>query len=267
MSQAVLDATIAKRDSAAAAVQKVEAIIAQKTITAPFAGRLGLRHMEKGQYMSPGQAMVWLQALDPIWVDFPVPEANIGKFTIGSAIELTAEAYPGQLFKGEVEAFDAKLGQDTRTLMVRARVPNPDRKLLPGMFANVAVLAGSAKEFVTLPRTAVTYGLYGDSVWVVKEGASEPAANPAPTASAEPVASAIAADATPTGSVPAEPKLTAERRFVRVGPTEGDRVAILEGVKDGEQVVTSGQLKLQPGATIKVDNSGALKAPVELPKQ
>lgn len=267
VSQAALDATIAKRDSAAAAVQKVEAIIAQKTITAPFAGRLGLRRMEKGQYMSPGQAMVWLQALDPIWVDFPVPEANIGKFTIGSAIELTAEAYPGQLFKGEVEAFDAKLGQDTRTLMVRARVPNPDRKLLPGMFANVAVLAGSAKEFVTLPRTAVTYGLYGDSVWVVKEGASEPAANPAPTASAEPVASAIAADATPTGSVPAEPKLTAERRFVRVGPTEGDRVAILEGVKDGEQVVTSGQLKLQPGATIKVDNSGALKAPVELPKQ
>jgi membrane fusion protein (multidrug efflux system) len=267
VSQAILDQTIAKRDSAAAAVQKVEATIAQKTITAPFAGRLGLRHVEKGQYVSPGQALVWLQALDPIWVDFPVPEVTVSKFQIGSAIELTADAYPGQLFKGEVEAFDAKLGQDTRTLMVRARVPNPDRKLLPGMFANVAVLAGSAKEFVTVPRTAVTYGLYGDSVWVVKEGASEPAANPAPTASAEPVASAIAADAAPTGSVPAEPKLTVERRFVRVGPTEGDRVAILEGVKDGEQVVTSGQLKLQPGATIKVDNSGALKAPVELPKQ
>jgi len=267
VSQAILDQTIAKRDSAAAAVQKVEAIIAQKNITAPFAGRLGLRRMEKGQYMSPGQAMVWLQALDPIWVDFPVSEATIGKLTIGSTIELTAEAYPGQLFKGEVEAFDAKLGQDTRTLMVRARVPNPDRKLLPGMFANVAVLAGSAKEFVTVARTAVTYGLYGDSVWVVKEGASEPAANPAPTASAEPVASAIAADATPTGSVPAEPKLTVERRFVRVGPTVGDRVAILEGVKTGEEVVTSGQLKLQPGATIKVDNSGALKAPAELPKQ
>jgi membrane fusion protein (multidrug efflux system) len=267
VSQAILDQTIAKRDSAAAAVQKVEAIIAQKNITAPFAGRLGLRRMEKGQYMSPGQAMVWLQALDPIWVDFPVSEATIGKLTIGSTIELTAEAYPGQLFKGEVEAFDAKLGQDTRTLMVRARVPNPDRKFLPGMFANVAVLAGSAKEFVTVARTAVTYGLYGDSVWVVKEGASEPAANPAPTASAEPVASAIAADATPTGSVPAEPKLTVERRFVRVGPTVGDRVAILEGVKTGEEVVTSGQLKLQPGATIKVDNSGALKAPVELPKQ
>ena len=130
--------------------------------------------------MSAGQALVWLQALDPIWVDFPVAEATVGKFQIGSTIELAADAYPGQLFKGEVEAFDAKLSQDARMLMVRAKVPNPDRKLLPGMFANVAVLAGGAKDFVTVPRTAVTYGLYGDSVWVVKEGAPEPA--PAPHA-------------------------------------------------------------------------------------
>ena len=113
---------------------------------------------------------------------FPWPEAAVGKFTIGSHIELAADAYPGEMFKGEVEAFDAKLSQDARMLMVRARVPNPDRKLLPGMFANVAVLAGGAKEFVTVPRTAVTYGLYGDSVWVVKEGAAEPAAAPPPTA-------------------------------------------------------------------------------------
>ena len=267
VSQAVLDQTIAKRDSAAASVQKMEAIIAEKTIEAPFAGRLGLRHVEKGQYVEAGHALVWLQSLDPIWVDFPVPEGSIATFKIGSAVELAADAYPGQMFKGEVEAFDAKLSQDARMLMVRARVPNPDRKLLPGMFANVAVLAGGAKEFVTVPRTAVTYGLYGDSVWVVKEGAPEPAPSATPTASAEPVASAAAADAGPTGAIPAEPKLTVERRFVRVGPTEGDRVAILEGVADGDMVVTSGQLKLQPGATIKVDNSGALKAPAELPKQ
>lgn len=267
-SQAVLDQTIAKRDSAAAAVQKMEATIALKTIAAPFAGRLGLRHVERGQYVSPGQALVWLQALDPIWVDFPVAEAAVGKFAIGSHIELAADAYPGEMFKGEVEAFDAKLNQDARMLMIRARVPNPDRKLLPGMFANVAVLAGGAKDYVTVPRTAVTYGLYGDSVWVVKEGTAEPEAPPQPMAKAEPVASAVAADATPTGAIPAaEPKLTAERRFVRVGPSEGDRVAILEGVKPGEQVITSGQLKLQPGATIKVDNAGALKAPAELPRQ
>jgi membrane fusion protein, multidrug efflux system len=267
VSQAVLDQTVAKRDSAAAAVQKMEAIIAEKTITAPFAGRLGLRHVERGQYVEAGHALVWLQSLDPIWVDFPVSEGSIASFAIGSTIELAADAYPGQVFKGEVEAFDAKLSQDARMLMVRARVPNPDRRLLPGMFANVSVLAGGAKEFVTVPRTALTYGLYGDSVWVVKEGAPEPAASPAPMASAEPVASAVAADAAPTGAIPSEPKLTVERRFVRVGPTEGDRVAILEGVVAGEKVVTSGQLKLQPDATIKVDNSGALKAPAELPKQ
>src|SRR5919106_1208255 len=228
-------------------------------ITAPFAGRLGLRRVEKGQYVSPGQALVWLQALDPIWVDFPVAEASVGKFTIGSEVELTADAFPGQKFKGKVEAFDAKLGNDTRTLMVRATVPNPDRKLMPGMFANVAVLAGGAKEFVTVPRTAVTYGLYGDSVWVVKESQAEPSQSAPATASAEPVASAIASDATPTAALPAEKKLTAERRFVRIGPSEGDRVAILEGVKAGETVITSGQLKLQPDAAIKVDNSGALK--------
>jgi len=102
---------------------------------------------------------------------------------------------------------------------------------------------------------------------VVKQGVPEPAPSPPPTASAEPVTSAIAADATPVGAIPAEPKLTVERRFVRVGPTQGNRVAILEGVKAGEQVVTSGQLKLQPEATIKVDNSEALKPPAELPKQ
>jgi len=267
VSQSTLDATIAKRDSAAALVQKTEALIAQKNISAPFTGRLGLRRVERGQYVSPGQALVWLQSLDPIWADFPVPEASVGKFSIGSKIELTADAFPGEVFKGEIEAFDAKLGADTRTLMVRARLPNPERKLLPGMFANVAVLSGGAKEFVTVPRTAVTYGLYGDSVWVVKQSAPEPAATQPATASVEPVASAIASDATPTGSIDVEPKLTAERRFVRVGPSEGDRIAILEGVKTGEEVITSGQLKLQPGAGIKVDNSGALKPPAELPRQ
>jgi len=143
------------------------------------------------------------------------------------------------LFKGEVESFDAKLSQDARMLMVRARVPNPDRKLLPGMFANVAVLAGSAKDFVTVPRTAVTYGLYGDSVWVVKESTPEPAPAPTPTAAAEPVVTPAAADAAPTGAIPAEPKLTVDRRFVRVGPTEGDRVAI---AKENRRRIRVGQL-------------------------
>ncbi|HEY6656527.1 MAG TPA: efflux RND transporter periplasmic adaptor subunit [Methyloceanibacter sp.] len=250
VSQAVVDTTTSKRDSAAASVQRMEAVIAQKNITAPFAGRLGLRRVEKGQYVKAGDPLVWLQSLDPIWIDFPVSEGDLGKLKIGAPIELGVNAYPGQVFKGEIEAFDARVAQDTRTLMVRGRLPNADHKLLPGMFANVAVLEGKAKELVTVPRTAVTYGLYGDSVWVVKEG--PPA--PEKTASVGEV------------EVPA-PQLTAERRFVRVGPSKEDQVAILEGVKAGEQVITSGQLKLHPDAAIKIDNSRPLTPAAERPKQ
>jgi len=250
VSQAVVDTTTSKRDTAAASVQRMEAVIAQKNITAPFAGRLGLRRVGKGQYVKAGDALVWLQALDPIWIDFPVPEGDLGKLKIGAPIELGVNAYPDQVFKGVIEAFDARVAQDTRTLMVRGRLPNADHRLLPGMFANVAVLEGKPKELVTVPRTAVTYGLYGDSVWVVKEG--PPA--PEKTASVGEV------------EVPA-PQLTVERRFVRVGPSQGDEVAILEGVKAGEQVVTSGQLKLHPDAAIKVDNSRPLTPAAERPKQ
>ena len=250
VSQAVVDTTTSKRDTAAAAVQRMEAVIAQKNITAPFAGRLGLRRVEKGQYVKAGDPLVWLQALNPIWIDFPVPEGDLGKLKIGAPIELGVNAYPGQVFKGVIEAFDARVAQDTRTLMVRGRLPNADHRLLPGMFANVAVLEGKPKELVTVPRTAVTYGLYGDSVWVVKEG--PPA--PEKTASVGEV------------EVPA-PQLTVERRFVRVGPSQGDEVAVLEGVKAGEQVVTSGQLKLHPDAAIKIDNSRPLTPAAERPKQ
>ncbi len=200
--------------------------------------------------MSPGQALVWLQSLDPIWIDFPVPEKEAGKLKKGATIELTVSAYPGQTFKGEIEAVDARVAEETRTLMVRGRMPNRDNKLLPGMFANVAMLEDKPKELVTIPRTAVTYSLYGDSVWVVKEGKPEPEK----TASVGEV------------KLP-EPKLTAERRFVRLGQTRENEVAIVEGVSDGEQVVTSGQLKLQPDSVIKIDNSQPLKPQATRPKQ
>jgi membrane fusion protein (multidrug efflux system) len=250
VSQAVVDTTTSKRDTAAASVQRMEALIAQKNITAPFAGRLGLRRMETGQYVKAGDPLVWLQSLDPIWIDFPVPEGDVGKLKMSSAIELTVGAYSGETFKGVIEAFDARVAQDTRTLMVRGKLPNADHKLLPGMFANVAVLEGAPQQLVTVPRTAVTYGLYGDSVWVVKEGKPMPEK----TASVGEV------------TVPAPP-LTVERRFVRVGPSQGDSVAIVEGVKAGEQVVTSGQLKLHPDAAVKIDNSQPLTPSAERPKQ
>ena len=255
ISQSTLDTTISKRDAAAAAVQKNLAHIAHKNITAPFAGRLGLRRVERGQYVSIGQALVWLQALDPIWIDFPVSENELGRLKPKAAIELTVAAFPGEVFKGEIEAFDARVNQDTRQLMVRGRIPNPERKLLPGMFANVAVVAGEPKTLVSVPRTAVTYGLYGDSIWVAKEeevpGPSEPSGS----------GEAVAASGKP------EKKLIAERRFVRLGQSQGETVAIVEGINEGDEVVTSGQLKLQPGAAIKIDNSNPLHPKAERPRQ
>lgn len=265
-SVATLESATAKRDSAVAAVERIEALIAQKTITAPFSGQLGLRRVEKGQYVSSGQALVWLQALDPIWVDFPVPESEVADFKVGAKIELTVDTYQKTVFKGDVEAFDARLNQDSRTLMVRGRLKNPGRKLLPGMFAQVAVLAGEPKDLVTVSRTAINYTLYGDSVWVVKEADPIPATATEPAASAVP-GTAVAADASSEEASDDAPKLTAERRFVRVGAVQEGRVAIVEGIKAGEQVVTSGQLKLQPGSAIVIDNADALKPPAELPKQ
>jgi membrane fusion protein (multidrug efflux system) len=244
-SEANVDTALAKRDTAAAAVNRIKALIAQKAILAPFAGRLGIRKVELGQYVSPGLALVTLQALDPIWVDFPMPEQNIGKLATDQVIELTVDAFPGKVFKGRVTSLDARVSQETRTLLVRGTLPNRDGKLLPGMFANVAVLAGEASEVVTVPRTAITYSLYGDSVYVVKpEEAKEGEA-----------------------AAGAEQIFIVERRFVRPGQVRGDLVAINSGLTAGEEVVTTGQLKLNNGSRVTVDNSQALKPPAVLPKQ
>jgi len=243
-SEANVDTARAKRDTAVAAVNRIKALIAQKGIVAPFAGRLGIRHVELGQYISPGLAMVTLQALDPIWVDFPMPEQNVGKLSVGQTVDLTVDAYPGHVFAGSITSLDARVSQETRTLLVRGTLPNPDRTLLPGMFANVAVLAGAPKNVVTVPRTAVTYSLYGDSVYVLKRKEDQPA--------------------------PAKPEdtvYTVERRFIKTGQVRDERVAVTTGLAAGDQVVTSGQVKLTNGALVRVDNSQALVAPATRPLQ
>jgi membrane fusion protein (multidrug efflux system) len=248
-SEANLDTARAKQETAQAAVKRIEAVIAQKAIAAPFGGRVGIRKVEKGQYVSAGMALVSLQALDPIRADFPMPEQHIGKLRVGQPIELSVDAYPGQIFKGEIQSLDARVAQDTRTLLVRAILPNKERKLLPGMFANVAVLVGEAADAVTIPRTAVTYSLYGDSIYVVKPATAVEGAAPA------------TGDGQPAGE-----QLVAERRFVRTGQVRDDRVAITFGLAAGEQVITTGQLKLNPGASIHVDNSQPLTPPETRPK-
>jgi membrane fusion protein (multidrug efflux system) len=252
-SEANLDTARAKRETAQAAVKRIQAVIAQKGIVSPFAGRLGIRKVEKGQYVSAGMPLVSLQALNPIRVDFPMPEQQIGKLRVGQPIELTVDAFPNQVFGGEIQSLDARVAQDTRTLLVRGLLPNPERKLLPGMFANVTVLAGEPADVITVPRTAVTYSLYGDSVYVVKPA-------PAKEDKAEPAAA--------SGQPPApEPALVAERRYVRTGQVREDRVAITFGLAKGEEVVTTGQLKLNPGASIRIDNTQPLNRPDQRPKQ
>jgi membrane fusion protein (multidrug efflux system) len=252
-SEANLDQARAKRDTSAAAVKRTQAVIEQKTIKAPFSGRLGIRKVEKGQYVSPGMTLVSLQALDPIRVDFPMPEQLISKLKVAQPIELTVDTFGKHVFKGEIQSLDARVAQDTRTLLVRGLLSNPDaqRKLLPGMFANVVVLAGEPREVVTVPRTAVTYSLYGDSVYVVKVS-DKPAQGQAGGAAAA------------QGS---EPVLVADRRFVRTGEAREDRVVITEGLKAGEQVVTTGQVKLNPGAAIRIDNTQPLQPATPRPKQ
>ena len=256
-SEANVDTARTKRDTGQAAVSKIEAVIAQKTIKAPVSGRLGIRKVERGQYVSPGTTLVTLQALDPMRADFPLPEQAIGKLRVGQQIEVTVDAYPGKVFKGSIESLDARVAQDTRTLLVRGSLPNPQRKLLPGMFANVTVLVGEPRPVVTVPRTAVTYSLYGDSLYVVK--AAEPEAKDKDNGAA--------GQATASQAAGGERKLVAERRFVKTGQARDDRVAIISGIQAGDEVVTTGQLKLNPGAAIRLDNAQPLVRPEERPKE
>jgi membrane fusion protein (multidrug efflux system) len=249
-----LDQARATRDSDLAAVQRAKAIIAEKNIGAPFSGRLGIRKVDKGQYVSSGQALISLQQLDPIKVDFTMPEEDIASLKSGLSVEVAVSAWPGQVFKGKTTALESRVASDSRTLLVRGEIPNPDFKLLPGMFANVTIELGQPETVVAVPRIAVTYSLYGDSVYVVRKGAPEPAAPPDQ-------GGAAAAD------TPGAPPLVAERRFVKVGETRGDLVAVLSGLQAGDEVVTTGQLKLQPNAHVQVNNSGSLKAPTVLPRQ
>ncbi len=245
--QSTVDTAIATRDSAAASVERTQAIIAQKEIKAPFAGRLGLRNVDLGQYVAVGTSLVTLQQLDPIYADFPVPEEALSALASGQQVRMTVDAIPGRNFNGRIQAIDARVSAESRNVTARAVFANSDRKLLPGMFANLTVTTGQSGDVLTLPRTAIVYSLYGDNVFVV---------TPKPPGGA---------NAAPAGKGPAT-GLIIERRFVRLGAVRGERVAIEEGVKPGERVVTAGQIKLQANMPVTIDESVALPAPAETPR-
>ncbi len=227
VSQSVVDADRATLKSAEAQVAAQRALIAQKTILAPFSGQLGIRQVNLGQYLAAGAAVVTLQRLDPMEIDFTVPQGQIELVRVGMKAQVETSAVPGQTFSAAVTAIEPQVDTATRNLKVRARVPNPRGVLLPGVFATVRLTRGQPGQYVTLPNAAVAYNPYGATVFIVKDDGKGP---------------------------DGKPRLTVRQRFVTTGLTRGDQVVILKGVRAGETVVTGGQLKLRNGSPIVVNN-------------
>src|SRR5438552_11469 len=227
VSQAVVDADAATLKSAKAQVAEQRALVAKKLVRAPFAGRLGIRAVDVGQYVNAGTKLVTLQALDPVYVDFYAPQKSLGRIALKQKIVLKTDAFLGQQFPGEVSSIDPKVDLATRNVQVRATVRNPKRSLLPGMFATVVIASGGPQRFLTLPQTAVSYNPFGDTVFVVEESKGKDD----------------------------KPALVAQQKFVTTGEARGDQVAILSGIKEGDTVVPAGQIKLRSGFPVIVNNS------------
>ena len=213
------------------------ALIAQKTIRAPFAGILGIRKVNLGQYVAPGAAIVSLQQLDPIYVNFALPEQLIGKMVEGTAVHASLDSLPGQSFDGLVTAVDPQVDPDTRNFQAQATLRNPDRVLRPGAFARVGFALGGERDIVVIPQTAVSFNPYGNAVFVIskekrKEGETDAQGKPL------------------TGD-----KLVVTQRFIKTGATRGDLIAVTDGLKAGDQIVTSGLLKLRNGAEVTINNT------------
>ena len=244
IAQAQVDADSADLKSKRALAAQQQAIIDKKTIRAPFSGKLGITTVNPGQYLNPGDKIVTLQTIDPIYVDFNLPQKQLGSLQVGQVVNVTSDGFAGVTFPGKITAISPKVDTTTRNVVVEATFANPKRQLLPGMFANASVEVGGKQHYLTLPQTAITYNPYGSIVFVVMT-ADEAAAAAKAAASG---ASAPAPAASGSG-------LVVQQAFITTGETRGDQVAILKGLKEGQQVVTSGQVKLKNGTSIVIDNS------------
>ncbi|MBN1545718.1 MAG: efflux RND transporter periplasmic adaptor subunit [Syntrophaceae bacterium] len=227
VSQATLDTDLADLQRAEAQVAEQQALVDKKTIRAPFDGRLGIRMVDLGQYLNPGMKIVTLQTLDPIYIDFFLPQKDISRITIGHKVLVTADAYPEQTFTGIVSAINPKVDTSTRNVEMRATIRNSKQQLLPGMFATARIDTGKPGRFITLPQTAVVFNPYGNVVYLALEKGKSP---------------------------DGKPNLIAMQRFIKTGETRGDQIAILEGLKEGNIVITSGQMKLRNGIPIIINN-------------
>lgn len=231
VSKSTLDADQADLDGKQANVQGQEATIAKKRILAPFDGILGISVINSGQYLNPGDKIVTLQALDTIFVDFYVPQQSLSKIKLGQEVILLSDTYPDKTFEGKITTIEPKVDPVTRNVLIEATIANPNHLLLPGMFSKVEVKTGETENYLTLPQTAVSFNPYGEIVFVISESPTEKDKK--------------------TG----RPALIANQSFVTTGETRGDQIAILKGLKKGDTVVTSGQLKLKNGSRVVINNT------------
>lgn len=236
ISKEQLDQNEADYKSSAEHVKEQKATIAKKTIRAPFTGKLGISAVNLGQYLNPGDKIVSLQTLDPIYVDFYVPQEMLSKFGIKQTVTINIDTYGDTAFNGEVSTINPEVDKNTRNIEIEATIPNPDNKLLPGMFANVVVKTGAPKKRLTLPITAVTFNSYGDVIYVLKEIEKDTHNNST---------------------------WKAIETFITTGETRGDQITILTGLNENDMVVTSGQLKIKNGSLVKINNA---VAPANSPK-
>ncbi len=228
ISKQQLDADLQNWKSLQGQVEQQQAIVNQLTITAPFTGRLGISQVNPGQYLNPGDAVVTLQSLDPIYVDFYLPQNLLSYIHVNESVEITFDAFPGKTFTGKITTINPLVDKNTRNIEVEATLANPDNTIVPGMFATAIVKRDIEEKYITLPKAAITFNPYGDLIYrVVKDGEDKDG----------------------------KPIYKARQKFVTVGSSRGDQVAVLTGVKEGDEVVTGGQLKLKNGSQVAINNA------------
>ncbi|MDP4727452.1 MAG: efflux RND transporter periplasmic adaptor subunit [Desulfobacterales bacterium] len=228
ISRSEYDNAEAQYKQAAAQADNIRAAIKKKTIRAPFDGRLGIRLVNVGQVLKEGDAIVSLQLIDPIFVNFSLPQQQLAQVTSGLTVQVTTDALPGQVVDGKITAINPQVDAATRNIQMQATVANPEERLRPGMFVNVAVVLPARKDVLAIPATAVLYAPYSDSVFVVEEKKEEKNGQP--------------------GQV-------VRQKFVRLGEKKGDYVAIVSGLEEGDTVVSTGVFKLRNGQSVVVDNA------------
>ena len=226
ISRAEYDSATAQQKATEAQVGEIRATIARKTIRAPFSGILGIRQANLGQYLAAGQPIVPLQSLNPIYVNFGVPQEEAAKIRVGGMLHVTSDDIAGAAFTGRVSAIDSVVNEGTRNVQVQATLSNPQGRLRPGMFVQVQTVTGAARPVISLPATAINYAPYGDSVYVVTDMKDQ------------------------TG----RSYRGVRQQFVKVQGSRGDQVAVVSGLKPGDEVVSSGVFKLRNGAAVQVNN-------------